>query len=124
MKETLVSLETAKLLKEKGFDWKVIHHYRGNDLLHNGIFYNFNCPKEQELWNIELTSACTLSLAQQWLREVHNIHIWIIPISLTNYEYYYFKGTGYTYSKYDDYKTYEQALEAGIIAGLKLINND
>lgn len=75
MKDELVSFECAKLAKEKGFDWKVLFHYKGSELINNGKGYDFNSPEEQKLWNIEITSAPTQSLLQKWLREKHKIYV-------------------------------------------------
>lgn len=49
--EDYVSFETAKLLKEKGFDEKCQQYYGD---------YKYPCP--------------TLQMAMKWLREVHNLH--------------------------------------------------
>jgi hypothetical protein len=74
---TPVSFKLAKLLKEKEFDLKVLNHYRGNDLVYHGSFYNFNNPKEQKLWNIKLTSAPIIAEVVMWLYEKHGI--WVYP---------------------------------------------
>ena len=73
MQEQLVLYETAKLAKEKGFDWKVSLHYESNgNRFIDKVECNFN--------NVELIcSAPTQSLLQKWLREVHNIHIEVLP---------------------------------------------
>jgi len=66
--EDYVSFETAKLLKEKGFDESTYHDY----------------DEEGKRWfeevlvchNSEGGIACpTLQMAMKWLREVHNIAI-------------------------------------------------
>lgn len=76
--EDYVSFETAKLLKEKGF----------NELCH-GYFRKDNPNDLVELaqaanWNDEpfFTSRPTLQMAMKWLREVHNIHI---EVRITNH---------------------------------------
>lgn len=56
--EDYVSFETAKLLKEKGFDEECQKYYGD---------YKYPCP--------------TLQMAMKWLREVHNI---IITVRLFN----------------------------------------
>ncbi len=72
MEEQLISFETAKLAKEKGFDiicQKGFNPNNGNIIEGNLWFvlntlesnYHIQCP--------------TQSLLQRWLREVHNIHI-------------------------------------------------
>jgi len=93
MTDQLITFETAKLSKEKGFD--LINH------LKNGL------PPTQ-------------SLLQKWLRENHNIHIVISPtmgaiiVELLN--------PALTWGSIPPQKSYEEALEAGLIEALKLIN--
>ena len=66
--EDYVSFETAKLLKEKGFDVYVKSYYN-KAAEFNG---------DMALWNYNITdfrySAPTLQMAMKWLREVHNLH--------------------------------------------------
>ncbi len=126
MKEEIVSLEVAKLAKGKEFDWKVVDHYRDNELIHNSALYNFNDPEEQAMWNIQLSSAPTQSLLQKWLREVHNIHI-IVKAKLVDRPQRLYTLEVYNYSidlDIDDiFDTYELALEEGLKKALKLIKN-
>lgn len=128
MTEELVTLETAKMLKEKGFVWecertiscdKIIRRWNHPQYISccteiDGELVEFLCP--------------TLYVAQKWLREIKKLHITI-----------YNSASGYTYdiSKADmgtvlycfpegpndggNWDTYEEALEAGIIKALKLI---
>lgn len=63
--EDYVSFETAKLLKEKGFDEHCIYVY-----LHNGDTDIWDADKE----DIECTKP-TQQMAMKWLREVHNLFI-------------------------------------------------
>ncbi len=93
MIEELISFETAKLAKEKGFN--------------------------------EQCSAPTQSLLQKWLREVHNIHVNVsYGLTFTFKINGDLKGNDYVdYSNIEEYwsRTYEEALEKGLIEGLKLI---
>jgi len=69
--EDYVSFETAKLLKEKGFDEKTIYHYTTGDTLQHNIAYN-------QYKNSEMGNACsapTIQMAMKWLREVHGLFI-------------------------------------------------
>lgn len=133
MKEQLISFDTAKLAKEKGFDWKVSLHYESNgNRFFDKVPCNFN--------NVELIcSAPTQSLLQKWLREIHNIHIKVDDFldDKTGIEWDYEiviigtdldeKGNYKALIPYsiDDlnrnFKTYEQALEKGLQEALKLI---
>ena len=122
MIEELVTLETAKLLKEKGFNEYCKNVIDVDSILRETLYRtNDNLPKQ-------CFSLPTQSIAQKWLRETKKLHITI-----------YNSASGYTYdiSKADmgtvlycfpegpndggNWDTYEEALEAGIIKALKLI---
>jgi hypothetical protein len=65
--EDYVSFETAKLLKEKGFDVYVSSFYDNEG--------NFSRKEADWNWNIgSRYSAPTLQMAMKWLREVHGLH--------------------------------------------------
>ena len=69
--EDYVSFETAKLLKEKGFDWECIATY-------NLVTGTFEVEEIYQDWTTRweaYVSAPTLQMAMKWLREVHNLHI-------------------------------------------------
>ena len=74
IKEDYVSFEVAKLLKDKGFEqYKCRHSYDSK-----GMFK----------WSDNLDpyecSAPTHQMAMKWLREVHNIFIYIEPFITTS----------------------------------------
>jgi hypothetical protein len=95
MKETLITFETAKLVKEKGFDigvnqsyiiYKESYNYDDDpnhresykiDDIQINSHYHVNNYKGIDLSNefYEAYSAPTQSLLQRWLREVHNIFV-------------------------------------------------
>lgn len=126
MQEEFVILETAKLLKEKGFDWKcertidcdkIARRYdRPQDISCcteiDGELVEFLCP--------------TLYVVQKWLRETKNLHIeisymygdyWIYDIlTIPSHDL-----VGLSDRPLEHYKSYEEALEAGIQEALKLI---
>ena len=63
---------------------------------------------------------CDLSLLAKWLREEHNIHLIAYKnINIDGYDWCYITTDGIT--NINSYKTYEEALEAGLQATLKLI---
>lgn len=71
IKEDYVSFETAKLLKEKGFDEATYHDYATN----GGRWFNGVLMQHNQQGGI----ACpTLQMAMKWLREKHNLHIGVI----------------------------------------------
>ena len=127
MKEELITFETAKLAKEKGFDWEVNSFYRGAD--HELILDMAYLPVErrQNSKFVDSTSiaAPTHALLQKWLREVHNIDIDILKtrkhLSALEVIHSYCSYVGLREESTADEKTYELALEKGLIEALKLI---
>jgi len=124
MEDKLIEFETAKLASEAGYDITPDWVYDTDGILSTfGSFIG-----DDEIF------APTQSLLQRWLREVHNINIFMshkpnikkwdfIPTDLTlngkdwvkaNNEYYKTR-------KSRSYDTYEEALEAGLQEALKLI---
>lgn len=73
MKDELITFETAKLAKEKGFNNGSGYGYgisRKPEIPHYG-----NVFKNSDSNNSVNFEAPTQSLLQRWLREVHNIFI-------------------------------------------------
>ena len=89
--EDFVSFETAKLLKEKGFNWKVhyVYHSYKQPFFHRNL-KDFNGEEYKNL-KYEWCSAPTLQMAMKWLRKVYNF------LLVVDYEWecdttpYYFK---------------------------------
>ena len=79
--EDYVSFETAKLLKEKGFDWGCEKAYISSEAWSEA---NYEPPYTNKSFNEYFEKDCctkpTLQMAMKWLREVHKIHIqiWIL----------------------------------------------
>ena len=123
MTEELVTLETAKMLKEKGFN-----EYCKDIINHKGIMMETIFRTSNDLPKL-FYSCPTQSVAQKWLRETKNIHICVYNCAC---------GYGYEISKADNgthiassvyegtndggkWDTYEETLEAGLQETLKLI---
>ena len=111
--EDYVSFETAKLLKEKEFNWEVHRSYLVNDNVFIPGDVN-DVPLRKDAIRIP-----TLQMAMKWLREEHKL----VPIILAGGDRYWFridkvnedywKNTIYL----EDVKlfpTYEEACEASI----------
>ena len=87
--EDYVSFETAKLLKEKGFDGETNCYYiEGSvdkNLYYSPIRQNHNKRITNNEFDIHIDitsgkiSAPTLQMAMKWLREKYNLHIIILP---------------------------------------------
>ena len=127
MKEELVTFETAKLAKSRGFKAPCRSFYPTVDVngYEEGILNEY-CG----YGHYSFAEAPTQSLLQRWLREEHNILISIYS-NASGYLWnmmYAIGGTDIGWSEYsgDDeasgtFTTYEKALEAGLQESLKLI---
>lgn len=73
--EDYVSFETAKLLKEKGFDENTsVNYFIGDDKPRGCIVGEMIYHKRAEE-DIHLIACPTLQMAMKWLREVHKLVI-------------------------------------------------
>jgi len=120
MTDQLISFETAKLAKEKGFDKICRYMYNTLNKRNRKITNKEGYLSETKYW----ISAPTQSLLQKWLREVHKTDI-IISIFLDMYIvsiYRYNKVLPiYENGSMKKFIKYEDVLEAGLQRGLKLI---
>ncbi len=71
IEEDYVSFETAKLLKEKGFDWPCLMCYTSDKKL--GNYGHYNSYKNSDVFSM---TAPTLQMAMKWLRVVYNLEIY------------------------------------------------
>jgi hypothetical protein len=118
--EDYVSFETAKLLKEKGFDWEVHRSYLVNDNFFAPADVN-DLPDRKDAIRIP-----TLQMAMKWLREVYKINIEVCLGFDADSELGYFynpvisdlknMGLGIETPEFDEteFIVYEEAAEAGI----------
>ena len=115
--EDYVSFETAKLLKEKGFDEECSCFYNNIDYGTPGLEVDGQLYYKNSALDDEEYSAPTLQTAMKWLREIYHIHITIYPYgeySCDNYQFDVYKDNNLVVSKDDGYITYEQACEVAI----------
>ena len=96
MEDTLISFETAKLAKEKGFDWSVswyATHKRkaptNPDSFYPELSTFKNWNNNEDLNFYDRYSTPTQSLLQKWLREIYGIHIHITLWISMDREYCY-----------------------------------
>ena len=82
-KEDFVNLETAKLLKEKGFNWQCRNFYREENgewfkrTTYEHNYFNTDVPRWENCY------ACpTLQMALKWIREEKHFYIQIMLDSL------------------------------------------
>lgn len=119
MKEELVSFETAKLLKEKGFVNLSDKSYVISEGARYGLLSNFT-NKYNNSVETGRVEAPTQSLAQKWLREKHGIYLTVVSTNDTAHRYF-FNEDGFDTIYPIWYKSYEEALEEGLKEGLNLI---
>ena len=117
--EDYVSFDTAKLLKEKGFNDVPVYTYY---LSYGGFYLSPMAVTNKQLYAQGHIAAPTLQMAMKWLREVYNLEIypyhnnptiynskwWIEIIEYPN------SVSEYESGKDEEFDTYEEACEAGI----------
>jgi hypothetical protein len=140
MTEELINFETAKLAKEKGFDYWCRGGYLQRCKIYKDCYdETFILVRECDyLTKIPLHEpyydAPPQALIQRWLREKQGINIFMTfkpNIKKWDFMPYFMNMNGKEYAKYDyeyltkhndrRYDTYEEALEAGIFEALALI---
>lgn len=144
MKEQLISFETAKLAKNKGFDEASRKGYILNDKIDSFAFNetrkNSTLNKDKHERNDFICVAPTQSLLQRWLRENHRINVesnylpnigkyrcLYKPMDLIPREKLREEGVVSLFNEMKKYysninhDSYEEALEEGLLSGLKLI---
>jgi len=135
-KERYVSYEIAKLLKEKGFNWRVFNFYdeHGRFSEHIGsvyTLYNWNYQAEDEHFG-KYCSAPTQQMACDWLREAYDIHITNEPLEMFKQERIVYEPIIYLLNDFDDfaleYKTVRlkecDTNEGAIEAALRYVLNN
>jgi hypothetical protein len=131
MEDTLITFETAKLTKEARFNWNVDSYF----INPNKTVYSFKLHKIKEFKHecakglykgtnfnkvFNLTSAPTQSLLQKWLREVHKIQLFVIPVGNVSFDLKYYcysilsHDTDEGVHSKNRFITYEEALEEGL----------
>ena len=85
--EDFVSLETAKLLKEKGFDEKCFQYWHEKD---NELVHSLSMHPIQNISNTCFfgPAAPTLQMATKWLRENHSLYVTSVPNGIGEYVFY------------------------------------
>lgn len=125
IEEQFVSFDTARLLKEAGFDVPCEHFYTDDDygemerrrltnpVNHNAYTDDYSCP--------------TQSLVSRWLRDAHQIHVGIVCYD-DEWFWDLWKTNGsvigvYTIKYHGEklFPSYEEAMEAGIQEAIKFI---
>ena len=112
--EDYVSFETAKLLKEKGFNWNTDKQYNLDKIVSE---YNIT---DRSRYPERYLDAPTIQMAMKWLREVHKIFISIQQhIDMSYVWYSYEDGAPKGCDRESHNNTYEEACEEAIKYCLK-----
>jgi len=119
MQDTLISFETAKLAKEKEFKISCDHYYDADKMYNTPQAFDGNVI-DDGYYHDDYYLRPNQSLLQKWLREEYNYHVYVYPVALENYKVCHHLGGGYTFCK-SEFLTYEEALEHGLMVGLKTI---
>ncbi|RUP42181.1 MAG: hypothetical protein EKK63_02470 [Acinetobacter sp.] len=132
MTEQLISFETAKLAKEKGFaepckGFAEPFHQDVLEFVDDGVLYVYESYQPlkdyHEVLDDDFLLAPTQSFLQKWLREKHQLMCFVdFPT-----DWSYFTGTVIKKGSSDmlvrkiEFSTYEEALEAALFEALKLL---
>lgn len=116
--EDYVSFDTAKLLKEKGFNDVPVYTYY---LSYGGFYLSPMAVTNKKLYAQGHIAAPTLQMAMKWLREVHNLEIYPYhDMFQENNKWWYgiekfTKGcSNCQYEEEPIYSTYEESCEAAV----------
>jgi hypothetical protein len=107
--EDYVSFETAKLLKEKGFDEPVLKFYD-----HKGEVAELYYRPQNKSITGDTYKCPTLQMAMKWLRDVHKMYMYVAHDSMENTWFARVYNDYKTLSDVDNQSTYEEACESAI----------
>ena len=136
IEEQFVSFDTARMLKEAGFDVPCRGVYVTDRIGYYEFRENDNKKTADDLWRNTRDGfqyeylAPTQALAARWLREVHHYAI-CVWFSKDHEKWFYAHGdmddmafdTDYNISEFI-FDSYEEAFEAGLQEAIKLITNE
>ena len=134
IEESYISFDTAKLLKEAGFEANLKTRYVEEEK-DEWAFWDSGAKRSDYNYFDDTIACPTQALAARWLRETHGIHVSsnIFMDSANDadgntvdewnfWSYDLFDNSGRIIEESDDrYDSYEEALEAGLKHCLELI---
>ena len=116
--DELISFETAKLARKKGFNIETTKRYLFRYKEHESKDYI--APLASNPLHCDIL-APTQSLLQKWLREEHNTHIWVSCTPYLNSYSFNYNLNRKIIRDNVKYNEYEKALEYGLFKALNLI---
>lgn len=133
MRDDVILLDTAKLARDKGFKIPCDARYYWDYKWQLSLMGAVKCTNSSDLKDRGSVSysAPTQSLIQKWLRDEHKIYVTVSSIEDGESIIFDYSikqkaqifGFSDIQSKIQEFKTYEEALEAGIIKALNLIKS-
>lgn len=128
IEESYVSRDTARMLKEAGFDVPCNIYYE----LEDGEAVRKDCirPYDHNGFGDTICSRPTLALAAMWLRDKHRLHVSVSIVGLfdglRDITYWAFSIMNvntalFEYIDGNRYDSYEEALEEGLQKAIELI---
>lgn len=120
MEESRITFETAVIAKEKGFPQQIFPCFSDDGEIHSVSYFTHTYPESNSYFQ------STQSLLQKWIREKLNVSVIVYNVG----DFYDWDANGRKGFdiEFDDYiteehyfKTYEEALEKGLLETLKLI---
>lgn len=121
--EDFVTLEQAEKLKELDFNWETYACYNHGKFEDPFDRFGEATIDNHNRYGSNYISAPTLSQAQKWLREIHNIIIIIEYQNAETFNWIVYKSDKLMKSGIWGKDTYEEALSIGISKALELIEN-
>lgn len=115
IEEQFVSFDTAKMLKEAGFDVPCFNQYT-----ERGTIWHCDCPENFNKSQC-VTSCPTQALAARWLREVHHIDIVVDVVNEKEYCCDIYQNKQRKSIAESINPSFEEVLEDGLKYCLKLI---
>lgn len=131
MKDQITSFETAKLAEKKGFDVisrfgheASLYNKEGKHVYYSNYGFQYSGLSEGYIY------APTQSLLQKWLREIHNIQMFLHPYvtypnderkKANSFACDVVNNTTHKAIKSKRFNTYEEALEFGLFNALNHI---
>ena len=125
IEEQFVSFDTAKLLKEAGFDVECDWFYINDGSVDTGIVVRSTSTRDHNM-TTGFSSRPTQALAARWLREVYNVAIYSLYDD--DMEQWFYVVDAFTknpvingFQSGSEYDDYESAFEDGLREAIKLI---
>lgn len=129
MEEQYVSFETAKMLKEIGFEANVSSRYiKEEPDDEDWCFSDLGIRRDDYNTYLDSVTCPTQALAARWLREAHNFHVYsTYDYSVPKWFYViqHFDNISYYEDFISDskYSNSEEAMEAGLQRVIEIIKN-